>query len=239
MVATLASDAARASIPSCLASVSSPRRAARARPRGRVRPAAAAADARVVAPSASSSALRADDPPHHVAPPPPASSLLPRDHDARLVASSRPNRVADVSRYWAMPNLRPLRESSDAALNVAKLASFFILAAVLGAVVHHNVQEDRARREGGRVVDVDVDDHLGYGFAYGEAYGRAYGYAYGHAYGDDAFTNARRAPAAARARREEAEREPRERWSESANPAKRAAGKIGIGLKGLWEAIPA
>ena len=119
------------------------------------------------------------------------------------------------------------------------MASFFILAAVLGAVVHHNVQEDRARREGGRVVDVDVDDHLGYGFAYGEAYGRAYGYAYGHAYGDDAFTNARRAPAAARARREEAEREPRERWSESANPAKRAAGKIGIGLKGLWEAIPA
>jgi hypothetical protein len=90
-----------------------------------------------------------------------------------------------------MPNLRPLRESSDAALNVAKLASFFILSAVLGAVVHHNVQEDRARREGGRVVDVDVDDHLGYGFAYGEAYGRAYGYAYGHAYGDDAFTSAR------------------------------------------------
>jgi hypothetical protein len=138
-----------------------------------------------------------------------------------------------------MPNLRPLRESSDAALNVAKLASFFILSAVLGAVVHHNVQEDRARREGGRVVDVDVDDHLGYGFAYGEAYGRAYGYAYGHAYGDDAFTRARREPAAARTRREEAEREPRERWSESANPAKRALGKIGSALWGLWDAIPA
>ena len=31
----------------------------------------------------------------------------------------------------------------------------------------------------------------------------------------------------------------REKWSDSDNKGKRALGKIGIGLKGIWEALPA
>lgn len=30
-----------------------------------------------------------------------------------------------------------------------------------------------------------------------------------------------------------------EEWINSSNPAKRALGKVGIGLRGVWEALPA
>ena len=33
--------------------------------------------------------------------------------------------------------------------------------------------------------------------------------------------------------------EEKESWIESGNPAKRGLAKVGIGLKGIWEALPA
>ena len=159
---------------------------------------------------------------------PPLEALLPPGHDLR--DSYVPNRVADVSRYWAIPNLRPLRESSETILTVLKVSSALILAATMGTVVYHNVQLAAEERAGGRVADVDVDDTMGYG--------HAYGYGYGHAYASDEVTVRREAPAFVAVSVDET-KAPRERWSDSANPVKRTAGKVGIGLKGLWEAIPA
>ena len=86
---------------------------------------------------------------------PPLEALLPPGHDLR--DSYVPNRVADVSRYWAIPNLRPLRESSETILTVLKVSSALILAASMGTVVYHNVQLAAEERAGGRVADVSED----------------------------------------------------------------------------------
>jgi hypothetical protein len=127
-----------------------------------------------------------------------------------------------------------MKESSDGFLTFLKVCSFCILSVTLGVVVQHNVALRRAAARGGRTADVEVSDFLGYGFAYGCAYGYRYGYGYGHAYGDEEFTADR---GAATTSGDSAA--PRERWSESKNPVKSVAGKVGIGLKGIWEAIPA
>ena len=37
----------------------------------------------------------------------------------------------------------------------------------------------------------------------------------------------------------EANGEEKESWSESSNPGKRGLAKVGVGLKGVWEALPA
>ena len=87
-------------------------------------------------------------------------------------------------------------------------------------------------------MDVEVSDYLGYGFAYGYQYGYRYGYDYGHKYGDPEFTADRGAATVAWSDAPEPA-PPRKRWSESNNPIKSVAGKVGIGLKGVWEAIPA
>ena len=165
-----------------------------------------------------------------------ARSLLPPSRPS--CGAREPSRVADVSRYWAMPNLRPMKESSDGFLTFLKVCSFCILSVTLGVVVQHNVALRRDAARGGRTADVEVSDFLGYGFAYGCAYGYRYGYGYGHAYGDEEFTADRGAATTSGAARDDSAA-PRERWSESKNPVKSVAGKVGIGLKGIWEAIPA
>ena len=166
---------------------------------------------------------------------PPLEALLPPGHDLR--DSYVPNRVADVSRYWAIPNLRPLRESSETILAVLKVSSALILAASMGTVVYHNVQLAAEERAAGRVADVEVDDTMGYGHAYGFGYGYGYGYGYGHAYASDEVTNRRGAPTFVTVSVDDVNAA-RERWSDSANPVKRTAAKVGIGLKGLWDALP-
>ena len=81
---------------------------------------------------------------------PDASSLLPHDYHRG------PQRIADVGRYWAMPNLRPLKDTDDGKINAMKVASVLILGAVLGALIQSNVQASRdvAPTAG---ADVDVD----------------------------------------------------------------------------------
>jgi hypothetical protein len=128
-----------------------------------------------------------------------------------------------------------MKESSDGFLTFLKLCSFLILSATMGTVIVHNVQQANELKKNARVVDVSVSDFLGYGFAYGFGYGYRYGYDYGHAYGCEEFTNTRNEPGD----RTVASEKQRETWSESSDPVKRVAGKVGIGLKGVWEAIPA
>ena len=166
-----------------------------------------------------------------------ARSLLPPERTSGRALE--PARVADVSRYWAMPNLRPMKDSSDGFLTFLKVSSFCILSVTLGVVVSHNAALRREAARGGRAVDVEGSDHLGYGFAYGYQYGYRYGYGYGHKYGDPEFTADRGAANVAWSDAPRAEPEPRERWSESSHPVKSVAGKLGVGLKGVWEAIPA
>ena len=166
-----------------------------------------------------------------------ARSLLPPERTFGRMRE--PARVADVSRYWAMPNLRPMKESSDGFLTFLKVSSFCILSVTFGVVVSHNAALRREAARGGREADVAVSDHLGYGFAYGCAYGYAYGYEYGHKYGDPVFTADRGAATVAWSDAPAPAPRPRERWSESSHPIKSVAGKVGVGLKGLWEAIPA
>ena len=95
----------------------------------------------------------------------------------------------------------------------------------------------RARRGGRR--GRGWSDYLGYGFAYGYQYGYRYGYDYGHKYGDLEFTADRGAATVAWSDAPGPPAPPRKRWSESNNPIVSVAGKVGIGLKGVWEAIPA
>ena len=165
-----------------------------------------------------------------------ARSLLPPERTSGRALE--PARVADVSRYWAMPNLRPMKESSEGFLTFLKVSSFCILSVTFGVVVSHDAASRREAARGGRSVDVEVSDYLGYGFAYGYQYGYRYGYDYGHKYGDPEFTADRGAATVAWSDAPEPA-PPRKRWSESNNPIKSVAGKVGIGLKGVWEAIPA
>ena len=62
-----------------------------------------------------------------------ARSLLPPERTS--VGAREPARVADVSRYWAMPNLRPMKDSSEGFLTFLKVSSFCILSVTLGVVV--------------------------------------------------------------------------------------------------------
>ena len=165
-----------------------------------------------------------------------ARSLLPPERTS--VGAREPARVADVSRYWAMPNLRPMKDSSEGFLTFLKVSSFCILSVTLGVVVSHDAASRREAARGGRAADVEVSDYLGYGFAYGYQYGYRYGYDYGHKYGDLEFTADRGAATVAWSDAPEPA-PPRKRWSESNNPIVSVAGKVGIGLKGVWEAIPA
>jgi len=166
-----------------------------------------------------------------------ARSLLPPERTS--VGAREPARVADVSRYWAMPNLRPMKESSEGFLTFLKVSSFCILSVTLGVVVSHDAASRREAARGGRSADVEVSDYLGYGFAYGYQYGYRYGYDYGHKYGDPEFTADRGAATVAWSDAPSSSSPPRKRWSESNNPIVSVAGKVGIGLKGVWEAIPA
>ena len=80
-----------------------------------------------------------------------ARSLLPPERTS--VGAREPARVADVSRYWAMPNLRPMKESSEGFLTFLKVSSFCILSVTFGVVVSHDAasrREGRTTRSTGR-----------------------------------------------------------------------------------------
>lgn len=65
-------------------------------------------------------------------------------------------------------------------------------------------------------------------------------YAYGHAYGDEEITVSRgRAMMMSKYAGSDGGGVQKEKWSESSSPVKRGAAKVGIGLKGIWEALPA
>ena len=180
---------------------------------------------------------------NHPTPPDDASRLLP----------PTPQRVADVSRTLSipLPNIRPLKDTPSSFLLAAKIGSAVMLTTCVGGLVAHDVAL-AARRATGEDEDgdgapsrdvSDLDWELGYSHNYGKGYGYAYGYAYGHAFGDDELTTRRprlkRLPTRAKASDADDAAAKKEPWSESANPAKRALGKIGSALWGLWDAIPA
>ena len=162
---------------------------------------------------------------------PDASSLLPRDYHRG------PQRIADVGRYWAMPNLRPLKETDEGKINAMKVASVLILGAVLGALIQSNVQASRdvAPTAG---ADVDVDTEKGYGYGYGYRYGYGYGYGYGHGYGDELEITTKRSAPEVEWREAEAARPTPKKLSESDNVLIRLLAKLGIGLKGVWDMLP-
>ena len=152
---------------------------------------------------------------------PDATHLLPADLRG-------PQHIADVGRYWAMPNLRPLKETDDGKINMMKFASVLILGAVLGALVKSNMDaaRDAAPTAG---ADVDVDTGNGYGYAYG--------YGYGHGYGDEyEITTKRSAP---EVEWTDNSRPARKKLSESDNVVVKWLAKLGIGLMGVWNMIPA
>ena len=70
-----------------------------------------------------------------------ARSLLPPERTS--VGARGLARVADVSRYWAMPNLRPMKDSSEGFLTFLKVSSFCILSVTLGVVVSHDAASRR------------------------------------------------------------------------------------------------
>ena len=161
---------------------------------------------------------------------PDATHLLPADY------ARGPQRIADVGRYWAMPNLRPLKETDDGKINMMKFASVLILGAVLGALVKSNMEaaRDAAPTAG---ADVDVDTGNGYGYAYGYGYGYRYGYGYGHGYGDEyEITTKRSAP---EVEWTDNSRPAQKKLSESDNVVVKWLAKLGIGLMGVWNMIPA
>ena len=161
---------------------------------------------------------------------PDATHLLPAYY------ARGPQRIADVGRYWAMPNLRPLKETDDGKINMMKFASVLILGAVLGALVKSNMEaaRDAAPTAG---ADVDVDTGNGYGYAYGYGYGYRYGYGYGHGYGDEyEITTKRSAP---EVEWTDDSRPARKKLSESDNIVVKWLAKLGIGLMGVWNMIPA
>lgn len=162
---------------------------------------------------------------------PDASSLLPHDYHRG------PQRIADVGRYWAMPNLRPLKDTDDGKINAMKVASMLILGAVLGALIQSNVQASRdvAPTAG---ADVDVDTEKGYGYGYGYRYGYGYGYGYGHGYGDELEITTKRSAPEVEWREAEAARPTPKKLSESDNVLIRLLAKLGIGLKGVWDMLP-
>ena len=135
-----------------------------------------------------------------------------------------------------MPNLRPLKETDDGKINMMKFASVLILGAVLGALVKSNMEaaRDAAPTAG---ADVDVDTGNGYGYAYGYGYGYRYGYGYGHGYGDEyEITTKRSAP---EVEWTDNSRPARKKLSESDNIVVKWLAKLGIGLMGVWNMIPA
>ena len=164
-----------------------------------------------------------------------ARALLPPDY--ALHRTYEPQKITEISRYWAMPNLRPMKESSDGCLVFLKVCSFAILGVTFGTVIAHNIQLKKEDQESGRVPDVEISDYFGYGFGYGCKYGYRYGYGYGHAYGDEEFVSNR--SAFSNISDDSSSSSKKEKWSESQNPVKNTAGKVVIGLKGVWEAIPA
>lgn len=166
-----------------------------------------------------------------------ARALLPPDY--HVTQAYEPQKVAELSRYWAMPNLRPMKESSDGFLVFLNACSFAILATCAGAVVAHNAALKKETQKSGRVPDVEVADYFGYGFGYGHEYGYRYGFGYGHAFGDDEFTSNRTKVADVSSPTTAASASGEKKWSESPNPVKKSLGKVCIGLKGVWEAIPA
>ena len=154
---------------------------------------------------------------------PDASSLLPHDYHRG------PQRIADVGRYWAMPNLRPLKETDEGKINAMKVASVLILGAVLGALIQSNVQASRdAAPTAGADVDVDTENGYGYG----------YGYGYGHGYGDELEITTKRSAPEVEWRDAEAARPTPKKLSESDNVLIRLLAKLGIGLKGVWDMLP-
>ena len=154
-----------------------------------------------------------------------ARALLPPDY--HVTQAYEPQKVAELSRYWAVPNLRPMKESSDGFLVFLNACSFAILATCAGAVVAHNAALKKETQKSGRVPDVEVADYFGYGFGYG------------HAFGDDEFTSNRTKVADVSSPTTAASASGEKKWSESPNPVKKSLGKVCIGLKGVWEAIPA
>jgi len=152
--------------------------------------------------------------------------------------TSSANRIADLSGTAsfgiAMPNLRPLREAKNESLFTMKFGSVFLLSFTVGAILVHNAQLTLRKNEAG--IDAVADStQLGYGFGYGYEYGYEYGYSYGHVYGDDELTLGRGRAMMMAAYSDTAEKE---KWSESSNVGKRALSRAGVGLKGVWDALP-